>query len=121
MSDGFIHPEPFKADVVVDIDDVIEKKIDMYHQHKSQMYEWLPFNSGILDKVPKTDAERREWLGKTRKGGSDAKPYREKLIDQFGQERGSSVKYCEAFQDSGYGTKLTEENKKKYFPFLKLE
>lgn len=121
MSDGFIHPEPFKADVVVDIDDVIEKKMDMYHQHKSQMYEWLPFNRGDLKEVPATDAERREWLGKTRKGGSDAKAYREKLIEQFGQERGSAVKYCEAYQDSGYGTRLTEENKKKYFPFLKSE
>ncbi len=62
-SDGFIHPEPFKADVCIDIDDVIEKKIDMYHQHKSQMYEWLPFNQGILDKVPASDSDRRKWLG----------------------------------------------------------
>ena len=105
MSDGFIHPEPFKADVCVDIDDVIEKKIDMYHQHKSQVYEWLPYNRGGLDEVPATDAERREWLGKTRKGGSDAKPYREKLIEEYGKDKGSAVKYCEAFQDSGYGTR----------------
>ncbi len=49
MSDGFIHPEPFKADVCIDIDDVIEKKMDMYHQHKSQMYEWLPYNRGSLE------------------------------------------------------------------------
>ena len=32
MSDLFIHPEPFKADVCIDIDDVIEKKMDMYDQ-----------------------------------------------------------------------------------------
>ena len=66
MSDGFIHPEPFAADVAIDIDDVIEKKMDMYHQHTSQMYEWLPFNRGNLDEVPKGEKERREWLGKTR-------------------------------------------------------
>jgi len=119
MSDGFIHPEPFKPDVCVIIDDVIEKKMDMYHQHKSQMYEWLPFNRGALDKVPVTDSARREWLGVTRKGGSDASPYREKLTELYGKEKGSSVKYCEAFQDSGYGIKLTQENMKLYFPFLK--
>ena len=118
FSDGFIHPEPFKADICIDIDDVIEKKMDMYHQHKSQMYEWLPFNRGNLDQVPANDAERREWLGKTRKGGSDATPYREKLIEQYGNEKGSAVKYCEAFQDSGYGTRLTKENIIRYFPFL---
>jgi LmbE family N-acetylglucosaminyl deacetylase len=118
-SDGFIHPEPFKPDVCVDIDDVIEKKMDMYHQHKSQMYEWLPFNSGKLDQVPVSDSDRRKWLGETRKGGSDASPYREKLIELYGEERGSRVKYCEAFEDSGYGTPLTKENINIYFPFLK--
>ena len=119
MSDGFIHPEPFAADVAIDIDDVIEKKIDMYHQHTSQMYEWLPYNRGNLDQVPATEKERREWLGKTRKGGSDATSYRSKLIELYGMEKGSSIKYCEAFQDSGYGTRLTNDNLKIYFPFLK--
>jgi len=119
MSDGFIHPEPFNADVAIDIDDVIEKKMDMYHQHTSQMYEWLPYNRGNLDQVPSGEKERRAWLGETRKGGSDATPYRTKLIELYGMEKGSTVKYCEAFQDSGYGVKLTKENIKTYFPFLK--
>lgn len=118
-SDGFIHPEPFVADIAIDIDDVIEKKMDMYHQHTSQMYEWLPYNRGRLDEVPVSDKDRRKWLGETRKGGSDAAPYREKLIELYGKEKGSSIKYCEAFQDSGYGVKLTKENMKVYFPFLK--
>jgi N-acetylglucosamine malate deacetylase 1 len=117
-SDGFIHPEAFKADIAIDIDDVIEKKMDMYHQHTSQMYEWLPFNQGILDQVPASDADRRAWLGQTRKQGSDAEPYRAKLIEIYGQEKGSKIKYCEAFEDSGYGAKLTKENMTWYFPFL---
>ena len=121
MSDEFIHPEAFKADVAIDIDDVIEKKMDMYHQHKSQMYEWLPFNMGILDQVPASDADRRKWLDETRKAGSDAAPYREKLIELYGQEKGSKIKYCEAFEDSGYGAKLTKENLTHYFPFLKKQ
>ncbi len=119
MSDGFVHPEPFVADVCIDIDDVIEKKIDMYHQHKSQMYEWLPYNRGDLDEVPESDADRRVWLGETRKRSSSANPYRDKLIELYGKERGSKIKYCEAFQDSGYGTRLTKENMSYYFPFLK--
>jgi LmbE family N-acetylglucosaminyl deacetylase len=121
MSDGFTHPEPFKADVVVAIDDVIEKKIDMYHEHKCQMYEWLPYNRGILDEVPATDKERREWLGKSRMGRSDADPYRDKLIEIYGEEKGKEVRYCEAFQDSEYGTRLTKQNMYHYFPFLKQE
>jgi LmbE family N-acetylglucosaminyl deacetylase len=118
MSDGFIHPEPFKADVCIDIDDVIEKKMDMYHQHKTQMYEWLPYNRGVLSQVPSSDADRRVWLGETRKKAFDAVPYREKLIELYGTDKGAGIKYCEAFQDSGYGTKLTKENLEHYFPFL---
>jgi LmbE family N-acetylglucosaminyl deacetylase len=119
VSDRFVHPEPFEADVCVDIDDAIEKKMDMYHQHKSQMYEWLPYNRGALSEVPASDSDRRAWLGKTRKGGSDATPYREKLIELYGPERGARIKYCEAFEDSGYGTRLTKENLNYYFPFVK--
>jgi LmbE family N-acetylglucosaminyl deacetylase len=115
--DEFVHPEPFKADVVIDIDDVIEKKIDMYHQHTSQMYEWLPFNRGALDQVPKTESERRAWLGRTWQKRSNADPFRDKLVEHYGKEKGSKIKFCEPFQDSGYGTRLTSENVKLYFPF----
>jgi len=115
--DEFIHPEPFKADVCVNIDDVIEKKIDMYHQHTSQMYEWLPFNRGALDQVPATEKERRIWLGKMWASRSNAEPFRDILIEHYGKEKGSKIKFCEAFQDSGYGIRLTEKNIKYYFPF----
>ena len=54
MWDRFTHPSPFDPEIVVDIDDVIEKKMDMYHCHVSQMYEWLPYNSNILDQVPRS-------------------------------------------------------------------
>lgn len=121
MSDGFIHPEPFSADVCVDIDDVIEKKIDMYHQHTSQMYEWLPYNRGDLSEVPAGEAERRTWLGSKRKPAFAAEPYREKLKELYGEKKGSTVNYCEAFQDSGYGTRLTKENISYYFPFTGKE
>lgn len=117
-SDGFTHPEPFKADVCIDIDDVIEKKIDMYHQHKCQMYEWLPFNQGILDQVPASDADRRAWLGKQYQERSNAEPFRARLIEIYGAEHGSKVRFCETFQDSEYGTRLTPENIRYYFPFL---
>ena len=58
-------------------------------------------------------------LGKTRKSWSGAAPYRDKLIELYGKEKGSEINYCEAFQDSGYGTRLTKENRSYYFPFLK--
>jgi len=119
MSDGFTIPVQFVADVAIDIDDVIEKKIDMYHEHKSQMYEWLPFNRGNLSSVPVSDADRRAWLAESRKRSSEPNNQsRSKLIELYGTEKGAAIKYCETFQDSGYGTRLTSSNMKTYFPFL---
>lgn len=117
--DAFTHPESFQADVVVSVDDVLEKKIDMYHQHTSQMYEWLPFNRGILAQVPKTDTERRKWLARQNWfSNTNGELFRDKLIEFYGNEKGQQVKHCEAFQDSEYGTRLTKENIQHYFPFL---
>jgi N-acetylglucosamine malate deacetylase 1 len=118
MSDRFTQPLPFRPDVCVDIDNAIEKKMDMYHEHTSQMYEWLPYNRGGLDQVPEGDAARRAWLGEQRKGGSNADPYREKLIEIYGRQRGTRINYAECFQDSEYGTRLNKDNINYYFPFF---
>lgn len=118
-ADDFTKPTPFQADVVVGIDKTIEKKMDMWDCHVSQMYEWLPWNQGIIDQVPKDKAKRREWMAKPwRKVASDiADKYRSKLIELYGQEKGSKIKYAEAFEDSEHGTRLTKENIPVLFPF----
>jgi len=82
------------------------------------MYEWLPFNRGVLDQVPASEQDRRAWLGKMWKSSWNAEPFRAKLIELYGAERGGKIQYCEAFQDSEYGTRLTKENLHYYFPFL---
>jgi LmbE family N-acetylglucosaminyl deacetylase len=120
MSDNFSKPTLFTPDVVVGIDETIEKKIDMYDCHVSQVYEWLPWNAGRIDQVPAGKAERREWLaaGKRREGERMANKYRSKLIELYGNEKGSKIKYAEAFEDSEYGTRLTKENIPVLFPFF---
>jgi len=62
--------------------------MDMYHQHKSQTDEWLPFNMRVPDQVPASDADRRAWLGNTRKGESYATLYRDKLIELYNPMNG---------------------------------
>ncbi|RPJ53207.1 MAG: PIG-L family deacetylase [Acidobacteria bacterium] len=118
VSDRFTKPTPFNPDVLVGIDDVIEKKIDMYHCHESQMYEWLPYNRNELDKVPQTG--RREWLGEQLKPQNkrEADRYRAKLVELYGQDKGSKIVYAEAFEVSEYGSQLRKEDVKKYFPFF---
>jgi LmbE family N-acetylglucosaminyl deacetylase len=120
MSDRFTEPSPFVPDIVVAIDDVIEQKIDMYHCHESQMYEWLPYNQGVLDSVPSDPSKRRDWLAETRgfRSSLPGETYRALLIQLYGHQKGSQVRQAEAFQVSEYGRQPSLEELKRLFPFF---
>jgi LmbE family N-acetylglucosaminyl deacetylase len=120
VEDRFSKPSPFDPVVVVDIGSAVEKKVDMYHCHTSQMYEWLPYNRGNLDEVPEGDAERRAWLAEQLKARwrRTADRFRDKLIELYGEEKGSKVEFAEAFEISEYGYMPPEEELKELFPFF---
>jgi LmbE family N-acetylglucosaminyl deacetylase len=119
VEDRFSKPTPFDPVVVVDIDSVVEKKLDMYHCHTSQMYEWLPYNRDILAEVPEGDAARRAWLAPQLKAmwRRTADRFRDKLIELYGEERGSKIEFAEAFEISEYGSVPSKDELKKLFPF----
>jgi LmbE family N-acetylglucosaminyl deacetylase len=119
VQDEFEKPSPFDPDVVVPIDDVVETKIDMLHHHESQMYEWLPYNAGMLDEVPDDEDERRDWLREQwlPDFADVADRYREQLVEQYGTE-GEDVEYAEAFECGEHGGDLAGENRDALFPFI---
>src|SRR3989440_2019634 len=120
MSDRFQRPYPFQPDVVVDIDGVLDLKLEMLHQHTSQVYEWLPFNSGRLEEVPSGDVDRRAWL-RDRYGPRNATladRYRDALIGLYGEAPGARVRFAEAFEVSEYGASLTPDAFQWLFPFV---
>jgi N-acetylglucosamine malate deacetylase 1 len=105
---------------VVGIDEVIETKLDALHCHTSQMYEWLPYNAGVLDQVPQDPVARRAWLRTSRIGRMSllADLYRDKLVELYGEEKGRSFRYAEAFEICEYGSPLSAEAIKQLFPFF---
>lgn len=119
LIDNFKKPYPFTPDVAVDIDSVIDQKVEMLHAHTSQMYEWLPYNAGYLDQVPQSSEERLIWLRNHRdlrlKGAADR--FRSLLIERYGEERGTRVQYAEAFEACEYGAPLTDDARAQLFPF----
>jgi LmbE family N-acetylglucosaminyl deacetylase len=122
VSDSFRKPCPFTPDIVVDIDAVVEQKVEMAHRHTSQMYEWLPFNTGVLADVPPAsdEAGRRRWLSERRLPGfaKEADRYRDDLVRWYGSERGQRVRYAEAFESCEYGAPLPEQTLRRLFPFV---
>jgi hypothetical protein len=120
VSDNFQKPYPFAPDVVVDVGEAIEAKLDALHCHTSQVYEWLPYNAMREREVPTGEAERRRWLEERYMGRmlANADRFRDLLVRFYGPERAARVKYAEAFEACEYGSRLTPELIPKLFPFF---
>jgi LmbE family N-acetylglucosaminyl deacetylase len=117
FQDRFQRPNPFRPDVAVAIDDVIEKKIDMLDAHVSQFYEWLPWVDGSLEKVPKAPAERKRWLRDSR-GGQPSPAVRDALAKWYGADQAKAVRHAEAFEICEYGARPDDAMIRKLFPFF---
>jgi LmbE family N-acetylglucosaminyl deacetylase len=119
FQDGFQKPYPFRPDVAVIIDDVIDKKFSMFDAHVSQMYEWLPWHDGLLDRVPKDPVARIEWMKKWRDEEATLTPaVRECLAKWYGADAARKAKYAEAFEICEYGTQPDGKLLTALFPFL---
>lgn len=120
LPDEFEKPYPFRPSVVVDVGPVIDKIIAMLHCHTSQFYEWLPYNMGVLDRVPAAEDARRAWLEEQIKGRlkKRADKFRDLIIETYGAERGRHIEYVEAFEPCEYGAPLDEAARRRLFPFV---
>ena len=114
--DGFERPNPFRPDVAVAIDAVIDKKIQALDAHVSQVYEWLPWVDGVLDAVPKDMAARLAWLRDQRSGLEVAEDVRKALRRWYA--RADTVRNAEAFEVCEYGRRPTEADLRRLFPFF---
>ena len=70
--------------------------------------------------MPEGDAARRAWLAKQLKAGwrRTADRFRDKLIEIYGEEKGSKVEFAEAFEISEYGARPSKDELKTLFPFF---
>jgi LmbE family N-acetylglucosaminyl deacetylase len=120
MWDHFQKPNPFAADVIVNIDDTIEKKVDALSVMPSQWAEWIPWISGYLSEVPKDPAKVRPWIKdrfRKRYAGT-IKLYPNETAAWHGNEA-ADIKYIEAFELCEYGRQPSEEELRALFSFEK--
>ncbi len=119
--DNFTTPNPFRADIIVGIDDVLEKKLAAVEALPSQFYEGGA--NGGPQLVPADDAGKARRKSEVREGfkrrfASTATQYRAKLVEFYGKERGDRMGSAEAFQISEYGRRPNAEEIKRLFPFF---
>jgi LmbE family N-acetylglucosaminyl deacetylase len=120
LPDDFQKPYPLEPSVAVDVGPVLDRIVAMLHCHTSQFYEWLPYNQGVLDRVPADEAGRRRWL--TEHVQARLRPravkYRSLLCELYGEERGKRVEFAEAFEPCEYGARMTDAVRRRLFPFF---
>ncbi len=126
--DNFRDPD-FRGDIVVDIDDELETKIQIAHINDSQVYEWLPYT--FCETVPEDKEERFQWLkgmdlskkytdkeimtlsrGYAVDFAKTAARFRKELISTYGKKKGSKIRFAEAYQICEYGSPMTDEIRK---------
>ncbi|EOZ99863.1 hypothetical protein A33Q_0282 [Indibacter alkaliphilus LW1] len=117
FQDNFQKPYPFRADIAIDISEVIDQKINAMDAHESQFYEWLPWIANDPDPIPEGKDARLAWLKKKRTSAPQPK-VREALEKWYGKEKASGVQFVEAFEICEYGTQPGEEEIKRLFPML---
>lgn len=115
--DDFRYLIPFRADVVVAVDAVVEQKIDMVASHISQFFEWLPFNGGRLDQVPPESdpAARRAMIAQAVRARDERRRSRvEAALEKWPAAR--NARCVEAFQICEYGRVPDDEELRQLFP-----
>ena len=121
--DRFQKPSPFSGDIVVGIDDVIEKKMSVVvDAMASQFYE-----GGCCDAPPgglPTDAAGKEARRKevrdrfSARFSATANKFRSRLAEWYGPEKAAGIRSAEAFEICEYGRQPTKEEIRRLFPFF---
>jgi LmbE family N-acetylglucosaminyl deacetylase len=121
--DEFQRPNPFTPDVVVAIDDVIEKKFAAIEALESQFYEGgcnggphlVPNPADTAAVAARKKAVRDEWAANF---SATANRFRVALGQGYGKERAEKIHFAEAFEICEYGRKPDKDELKQLFPFF---
>ncbi|MGE3408750.1 MAG: PIG-L deacetylase family protein [Pirellulales bacterium] len=117
MADHFTKPTPLQADVILDVSEEIDAILSMLTAHRSQFFEWLPFNRGELDQVPADETERRAWLAAwfLSQRAWVHQRYAQELSVLHAQTPPRDIRLAEAYEISEYASQLSSERKQILF------
>ena len=121
FEDRFQKPNPFSADVVVSIDDVIQKKLAAVEALESQFYEGGCCSG--LTKLPDTPKEKtarqKQVLDSFRRRfAGSADRFRDALATWYGSDQAKNIGSAEAFEICEYGRRPSKEELRTLFPFF---
>jgi len=120
--DGFKKPNPFSGDIVVGIDDVVDKKLAVVEAMESQFYEGgccdVPAGGMPQDAAGKEARRKQVHDFFASRFAATADRFRSRLAEWYGADRAAGIRYAEAFEICEYGRQPTQEEIRRLFPFL---
>ena len=119
--DRFQKPNPFKPDVVVSVDEVMDKKLDALAVMESQFQEGGA--NGSAELIPSEPAKQKERHRQVRDGFAKrdqalADHFRAQLAEWYPKDKAAGNKHAEAFELCEYGAQPDKVQLKKLFPFF---
>ena len=119
--DSFQKPNPFVPDIVINIDGVIERKLDALDKLVSQFHEGGANGGPHLmpadaEGQKRRTAEVREYFRNRQKGL--AARFQDQIRAWYSPEAASRIQYIEAFEICEYGRRPDKAELKRMFPFF---
>lgn len=120
MNDLFTRPAPLQPDIVLDVTPYLPDIVAMLACHRSQVFEWLPYNLRLEHSIPADEAGRMRMLTDwySQRAAAVADRFREALCATYGEAAGLAVRYAEAYEISEYAGRLTGELRQRLFPWV---
>jgi N-acetylglucosamine malate deacetylase 1 len=117
-SDAFKKPYPFDPILAVGFDEAAQKKWDCISALPSQFGDADSWQARYGRNVPTDEAGRKAFLLDIvkQRNADFANQYRTLLVQLYGEQKGRSIKYAEAFELNQYGSAATADELKKMFP-----
>ncbi|MBN2473627.1 MAG: PIG-L family deacetylase [Pirellulales bacterium] len=118
MPDLFRRPSPMIADVVLDVTKRVDTIVAMLACQRSQVFEWLPYQEGILDTIPDDEAAKLVWLRQWYRKHMlpRAEHFRQDLIAAYGQQQGQRIEWVEVYEISDYAASADDAARSRLFP-----
>ena len=118
MPDLFTTPCPMVPDVMLDVTERADTIVAMLACQRSQVFEWLPYEEGILDQVPEDEDEKLVWLRNwvRRHMLPRAERFRKDLVAAYGPKRGNEIEFCEVYEISQYAAAPDLARRQQLFP-----
>lgn len=98
---------PFQVDIAVNTEDIIDELANITAVHGATIYEWAAFKYHMLEAFEgMSETERLAWHRQTVTEPlheQRAEIGRKKLVEKYGSEEGSRIRFAEVFEVSEYG------------------